>query len=212
MSLQHHLDAIFDAERQLRKAESALLAGAPTDVANLLASAVDSARGEANAREAELRLVRLADLCAQVPGPEMTDALVKILDDENPSVRVQAAEALVDVAYDRYAEVARAIERAVERGEGGPAMRELPWVIAEVAERGAASLLTRFLTHEDAEIAASAVDAIAQLGDPSALDALQALALDRRQVTVEDGDEEFDTTLGELAREAIEALHGLTSE
>ena len=92
-----------------------------------------------------LRLERLADLCAQVEGPEMADALIAILDDDAPSVRVQAAEALVDVGFERYAEVARAIERALARGEHGPAMQELPWVLCEIAEPSARPLIARFL-------------------------------------------------------------------
>lgn len=211
MSLQKHLDAIFDAERSLRKAERVLLAGAPAELSKLLAAAVDEARGHADRNEAELRLTRLADLCAQVPGPEMADALIRILDDENPSVRVQAAEALVDVAYDRYAEVARAIERVLARADDGPAMRELPWVIAEVAEPSAAALLKGFLPHREAEIVASAVEALAQLGDPSALPWLEKLKSDPRPVTIEEGDEELEATLGDLASEAIASLKSLST-
>ena len=54
-----------------------------------------------------MRLERLADLCAQVPGPEMTDALIDIMDYGKPPVRIAAGEALLDVAYEYYAEVAR---------------------------------------------------------------------------------------------------------
>ncbi|HEX2677699.1 MAG TPA: hypothetical protein VHM19_13700 [Polyangiales bacterium] len=208
MSLQEHLDAIFDADRALRKAEADLLAGPPAELAKLLASAVDSAKREKRPAEAELRMIRLSDLCAQVPGPEMADALLALLDEDGPSVRVQAAEALVDVAFDRYAEVARAIERALERGDAGPKMRELPWVIVEVAEPSAVPLLKRFLAHADAEIAASAVEAAASLGDPAILPALAKLKDDPRMVTVENGDEELEASLGELASEALVALGG----
>jgi HEAT repeat protein len=208
MSLQKHLDAIFDAERSLRKSEVELLAGQPREVVGLLSAAVDAAKQNANRGEAELRLIRLSDLCAQVHGPEMCDALIRVLDDENPSVRVQAAEAIVDVAYDRYAEVARAIERAIERGNQGHALRELPWVIAEVAEPSAVVLLKRFLSHEDPEIAASGIEAMASLGDPSAVPFLEKLTDDPRMVTIDDGEEESEATVGELASEAITALGG----
>ncbi len=208
MSLQKNLDAIFDAERSLRKAESELLAGPPHELAKLLKDAVAAAKQQPNRAEAELRMIRLTDLCAQVPGPEMADALIAILDDDHPSVRVQAAEALVDVAYDRYSEVARAVERAIEHGEQGVALRELPWVIAEVAEPSAVALLKRFLSHTDAEIAASAVEAMASLGDPSAVPHLEKLKNDTRMVTIEDGDEELEATLGDLASEAISSLAG----
>jgi HEAT repeat protein len=206
MSLKADLDAIFTAERQLRRAETSLLAGKPSDIEAVLTEAVAAARGEKDRAESELRLMRLADLCAQVPGPAMADALLHILDDENPAVRVQAAEALVDVAYDRYAEVARSVERALDSGKASTALRELPWVIAEVAEPSALSLLRRFLTHADAEVAASAVEALASLGDTDAIPALEKLKGDPRMVTIDDGEEEVQATLGELAREAIDTL------
>lgn len=206
MSLTDQLRAIFDAERALRQAESQLLQADHKSLEDLLSQAVAAAKAERDPYEAELRLTRLADLCAQVPGEAMADALLSILDEEQPSVRVQAAEALVDVAYDRYAEVARAIERALARNDDGPAMQELPWVLAEVAEPSAVPLVTRFLNHTNEEIVASAIEALTRLGDPQAVAALKKLVNDPRVVTVEEGDEEFTSTVGELASEAIEVL------
>jgi HEAT repeat protein len=206
MSPKDNLTAIFDADRALRKAEAQLVKADASALAELLALAVDEAKTLSDADESELRLVRLADLCAQVPGQPMANALVRILDEENPAVRVQAAEALVDVAYDRYVEVARAIEQALESGAEGPAMRELPWVLAEVGEPSAAKLISRFLGQETAEIVASAIEALAQLGDPSAVPALRKLQEDPREVTIDDGHEEQTSTIGELASEAVEAL------
>jgi HEAT repeat protein len=206
MSLTDQLRAIFDAERALRQAESQLLQADHKSLEDLLSQAVAAAKAERDPYEAELRLTRLADLCAQVPGEAMADALLAILDEEQPSVRVQAAEALVDVAYDRYAEVARAIERALTRNDDGPAMQELPWVLAEVAEPSAVPLVTRFLNHNNEEIVASAIEALTRLGDPQAVQALKKLVNDPRVVTVEEGDEEFTSTVGELASEAIEVL------
>lgn len=206
MSLTDQLRAIFDAERALRQAESQLLQADHKSLEDLLSQAVAAAKEERDPYEAELRLTRLADLCAQVPGEAMADALLSILDEEQPSVRVQAAEALVDVAYDRYAEVARAIERALERNDDGPAMQELPWVLAEVAEPSAVPLVTRFLNHKNEEVVASAIEALTRLGDPQAVAPLKKLVNDPRVVTVEEGDEEFTSTVGELASEAIEVL------
>ncbi len=206
MALERQLETIFDAERTLRTAETALMREDPKQVSRVLAAAVTAARALKDRPEAELRLTRLADLCAQVATPEMADALVQILDDESPAVRVQAAEALVDVAYERYAEVARGIERALANGKAYNALRELPWVVAEVAEPSAVGLITRFLDHPDGEVVGSAVEALASLGDPSAVPALSKLKDDPREVTIEDADEELDATLGELVREAIETL------
>ena len=173
--------------------------------AETLTAAIEEARGLSDRAEASMRLERLADLCAQVPGPTMSDALIRILDDDEPTVRVAAGEALLDVGYERYAEVARAIERALDRSANGAAMTELPFVIAEIGEPSALALLRRFLVHPDAEVVAAGVEALVQLGDPGAIADLEKLVDDEREVTLDDL-EDGDTTIGELAEAAIEEL------
>ena len=207
MSLADHLERIFESDRTLRKAESALLRDRGGDeLAALLQSETERALRMDDRTEATMRLERLADLCAQVPGPRMADALIAILNDQEPRVRVAAGEALRDVGYERYAEVARAIERALDRDEGGPAMAELPWVLAEIAEPSALPLIRRFLAHPNAEIVAAAIEAIAQLRDPEAVSDLQRFTDDARMVTIEDFEDDAKTTLGELAVDALEML------
>src|SRR5262245_48653113 len=150
MSLEKSLAEIFDADRALRSAERKLFTGKPNDVAAALVAAVTEAEKLTDREESAMRLTRLADLCAQVPGPATVDALIRILNDDDPSVRAEAGEALESVAYDLYAEVARAIERALERKVRGPAMMELPFLLAEVGEPSALPLIKRFLKHADA--------------------------------------------------------------
>ncbi|MFW5876542.1 MAG: HEAT repeat domain-containing protein [Myxococcota bacterium] len=200
------LHAIFDADRSLREAEARLLDRDPNQVADVLHRAVGEAIEMTDRAEATMRLERLADLCAQVPGPAMADALLAILDDEAPSVRVAAGEALLDVAYERYAEVARAVERALDAEKHGTAMDELPYILAEVGEPSALPLIRRFLEHPDADVIAAAIEALAQLGDPAAIPALERFADDERTVTFEEFEEETTSTLGELARDAIDLL------
>jgi len=136
----------------------------------------------------------------------MTDALIAILDDGEPRVRVAAGEALRDLGYERYAEVARGIERALDRNAEGIAMSELPWVLAEIAEPSALPLIRRFLDHPSAEVVAAAIEALAQLQDPEALADLERFVGDERIVTIEDFEDETKTTLGELAEDALEML------
>ena len=112
MSLPDELQRIFDADRVLHEAESVLLRKKDSEeLIALLRSETDSALRMEDRKEGTMRLERLADLCAQVPGPDMADALIAILNDEEPRVRVAAGEALRDLGYERYAEVARGIER-----------------------------------------------------------------------------------------------------
>jgi len=207
MSLPDELDRIFDADRALRNAESTLLAGRDSEqLMVLLEHETEHALHMADRKEGTMRLERLADLCAQIPGPRMTDVLIAILNDGEPRVRVAAGEALRDVGYERYAEVARGVERALDRDAAGLAMSELPWVLAEIAEPSALPLIRRFLDHPDADVVAAAIEALAQLQDPEALGDLERFVNDSRVVIIEDFDEETRTTLGELAADALQML------
>jgi HEAT repeat protein len=210
MSAKPLLDALFEADRQLREAEAALLASGRGDDADGLARelerAVDQAFALEDAVEASARLQRLADLCAQAQGPRTADTLLRILNHAAPEVRVAAGEALRDFAYDRYAEVARAIERASERQLSGPALAEVPWILAEIGEPSAVPLIGRLLRHPDVEVVASGIEALAELGDASGAELLQGLVKDRRVVQLEEDDTGYTTTIGELASEALSEL------
>jgi HEAT repeat protein len=207
MSLPDELQRIFDADRVLQKAESALLRKKSSEeLIALLERETESALQMEDRKEGIMRLERLADVCAQVPGPRMTDALIAILNDGEPRVRVAAGEALRDLGYERYAELARGIERALDRNAHGVAMSELPWVLAEIAEPSALTLIRRFLDHPSSDVAAAAIEALAQLADPEALPDLERFVGDSRVVLIEDFEDETKTTLGELAEDALEML------
>lgn len=207
MPLHDHLQAIFTADRTAREAEASLFTeGDDRALADLLGAATEEALSLAGREEAVLRLERLADLCAQVPGPRMVDALIAILGHDEPSVRVAAGEALLDVGYERYAEVARAIERALEAKTTGLAMNELPWVLSEIGEPSALPLIRRFLSHDEADVVAAAIEALAVLGEPDAVDDLTKLGDDPRVVSIDEFEHETTTTIGELARAAMAEL------
>jgi HEAT repeat protein len=213
MSLADELQSIFDADRALRTAESALLRKKGSEeLIALLERETNDALHMQDRKEGSMRLERLADLCAQVPGPRMADALITILNDGEPRVRVAAGEALRDLGFERYAEVARGIERALDAGVDGLAMSELPWVLAEIAEPSALPLVRRFLDHPSPDVVAAAIEALAQLQDPEAVADLERFAGDSRVVTIEDFEDETKTTLGELAKDALEMLGHPPSE
>ena len=204
------LEQLFDADRRVREAEASLLAVSSSsneDLEKLLERAADAAFELADREEGSARLIRLSDLCAQVQGPRMADTLLNILNHEDPQVRVAAGEALRDFAYDRYAEVARAVERLLARDAHGPALSEIPWILAEIAEPSAVPLIARCLKHKDAEVVASAIEALAEIGDAEAIALLEPLAKDKRVVDLDEGETAFSTTIGELAREAIGELN-----
>lgn len=201
------LEAIFDADRALRDAEGDFFEQADERVIGDLVAAVDEARELKDRDEATMRLERLADLCAQAPTPETIVAMIKIFDDPDPAVRVALGEALLDVAYDYYADVARTIETLLDKGHRGPSMAELPFVLAEVGEPSAIGFMRRFLEHPDAEVVAAAIEAAVELDAPELADAIRALESDTRRVQLDEGFEaETQATIGELAEEAIAAL------
>jgi len=207
MSAKQHLDQLFASDRAAREAEARLLeAGSPAELSRVLEEAVHTALALSDAFEASIRLTRLCDLCAQVQGQPMARALIEILGSDDAAVRVAAGEALRDFAYDRYAEVARAIESALDGELAGPAMEELPWVLAEVGEPSAVPLISRFLDHPDVDVVASAIEALAELGDPAAVVHLETLEGDERVAQIEEGEASYSATLGELAEEALSDL------
>ncbi len=205
MSAPDALARIFEADRQARAAEEDLLGEPSDDVAPLLAAAVEESLALDDDDESELRLRRLSDLCAQVPGPKMADALIRILDHHEPSVRAEAGEALLDVAYERFKEVAKAVERVLDRGHLGVAMQELPFVLTEIRDPDPIPLVARFLAHPEPAVVAAAIEAMAAYGDPSAAKHLEPLLDDEREATLEDVDE-GPTQIGELAAAALEEL------
>lgn len=206
MTLRDHLNDIFDADRRARDAEQRLLAeGDPTALSALLAEATDAALGLEDEDEAEVRLVRLADLCAQVPGPRMADALIAILDHPSARVRVEAGEALRDVAYERFKEVARAIERALDGKRQGQAMQELPFVLTEIHDPDPLPLMVRFLDHEDPNVVAAGIEALVDYGNPAAIKHIAKLVADEREATLDELDDE-PAAIGDLAREALDEL------
>ena len=207
MPLRSHLDTIFSADREARRAEARLLDEGDDDaLADLLARATREALDLGDGEEAILRLERLADLCAQIPGPAMVDSMIAILGHEEPSVRVAAGEALLDVGYERYAEVARGVERALEAGSRGPAMSELPYVLSEIGEPSALPLIRRFLDHPEADAVAAGIEALAMLGEPDAIADLSKLTGDARVVAIDEFEQETTATIGELAQAAIHEL------
>ncbi|MCA9618983.1 MAG: HEAT repeat domain-containing protein, partial [Myxococcales bacterium] len=102
--------------------------------------------------------------------------------------------------------------RALGRlGVGSNALVELPYLLTEIPEPGVVTLLAKFLAHDDPDGVAAAIEALVEVGDPSAVGALEKLRDDKRKTRL--GDEEEleggDVTVGELAEEAIQLLQAM---
>lgn len=210
-SLTDKIERLQRAEEEVRRLQDELLddaeAARPATLA-ALREAVLEGLGLGEGPEAAAALVPIAEVLGELDGPEVADLLVDLIGSEEAEVRLAAGSALQDLAFDRFREVAEAIERAASRLDGdSPALRELPFVIAEVGEPGGPRVLKGYLAHKEAEVVAAAIEALAMLGDPAGLPELRKLVRDPRTVQLEEeGFPEGQSSLGALAQEAIEMI------
>jgi hypothetical protein len=200
------LEALFDAERAAREAQQELADGDLSEVVPALERATREALAleKDDEDESSLRLVRIATVLGDLEGASVVDLLIDILGAADAETRQAAGVALSGLAFDRFKEVALGIERALTRvPSGSPALSELPYLLIEIPEPGINRLLARFLAHSSADAVAAAVEAIVEIGDPSALPLLEPLSGDARRVQLEDENgHEGDASIGELVAEA----------
>ena len=214
MAIADTLQALFDAERKSRELHASLRGEGDSALLPELAKATKVALAiEDDESEASIQLVRLALLLGDLEGAQTVDLLVDILGGASPEARIAAGEALEGLAFDRFKEVALGIERALERlPKNSAALTELPFLLAEVGEPGCAKLLGRFLQHDEAEVVASAIEALAELGDPAGIPLLAKLERDGRQVQLDDEEGGERVAIADLAHEAKEILEELAGD
>ena len=206
------LTALFEAERTARAHHASLRGERDTALVPEVRRATVEALALEDESEASIRLVRLALLLGDLEGPEVVDLLIDILGGVSPEARIAAGEALEGLAFDRFKEVAVGIERAIERlPKSSPALSELPFLLAEVGEPGCAKLLGRFLQHDNAEVVASAIEAMAELGDPAAIPLLSKMERDGRQVQLDEEEGGERVSIADLAHEAREILEEMAA-
>ncbi|KYF76369.1 HEAT repeat domain-containing protein [Sorangium sp. So ce388] len=209
-AIETTLNKLFDAERTARRLHDDLAAMPGDALLDVLTDAIAGAGRENDEDEAALRLVRIASLLGEHEGPRALDALIDVLASEHPEARQAAGEEIETLAYDRFKEVAQAIERALKRlPVGSSALPELPYLIAEVPEPGVPKLLGQFLSHKDPDAVAAAIETLVEIGDPAHAPLIQPLLEDKRTVELADDggdDATSEVTIGELAEEALGLL------
>lgn len=201
------LTRLFDAERSVRTLHRDAVAIPQKELLAAIGGAIDEAQKLERGEQA-LRLTRIAGVLGDLEGDKVADLLIDLLGSEEPEARGAAGEALQAHAYDRFKEVALAVERALKRlPAGNLALAELPYVIAEVPEPGVTKLLGLFLKHADPEAVAGALEAAVESLDEALAPAIAPLVDDKRRVQLDDEDGEGGlVTIGELAREAMSLL------
>ncbi len=210
-SIEATIAALFAAERKARRYHDQLTLRTDEERDEIIGevrNAIAEAAALDDSEEASLRLVCLARLLGELEGGDVVDALIDVLDVEHPEARNEAGEQLQGLAFERFKEVALGIERALERlGTGSPALVELPYILVEFPDVGAPVLLGKFLEHPDVDAVAAAIEALVEVGDPSAVKLLLPLQGDERTTTVGDDEQlQAEVSLGELVIEAIELL------
>ena len=202
------IEDLYAAERSVRALHVRISDSKEADQLAALTTATADALAVEDEEESSLRLVRLAELLGDLEGPKAADLLLDILGTDSLEARRSAGEALEDLAFDRFKELALAVERALERLPlGHAALTELPFLLSEVPEPGVRRLLGRFLSHRDPEAVAATIEAIVDHADVSAADLLLPLEKDTRKVEMEDEEgDEGHVTIGELATEARSLL------
>ncbi len=204
------LDALFKAERDLRKVSSQLLHAPHADLIDRIARSIVDARKQQSEEERALRLVCLTRVLRSVPGPKAVELLIDILNDDEEEARVAAGMMLEDMSSDRMGDVQRGLKRAIEQlPSGSIALCEIPFVALGLEDGDVISMLKPLLTHQDPEAVSAAIEALVELADPAAIALLEPLRNDARKIRMDDEStgESEDITVGDLASDAIDALH-----
>jgi HEAT repeat protein len=204
------LAELVAAESEVRRLHASLCRAPRALLLRALRAAVRHA-GQASFTPADLWLLCAARLFGELEEPEAVDGLIDVLGGESPEARVEAGEQLLGLGEARFDAVAAGAARALERlAPANPALRELPYVLAETMQPRAVAALRPWLRHGNPDVVAAAIESLATLADPSATPDLEPLLADGRLSVVDQGDaERLEATVGDLAAQAIELLQSI---
>jgi HEAT repeat protein len=216
-SVESALGELFQAEQKARDLADEIADAPPEIVLAVLTDAVAQARQLADENERVGRLDSVSKILGELGNSGAVDALIDILGSEEPEARHAAGVVLEDLSFERFKEVALGVERALENlPPDHLALSELPYILIEIPEPGVVKLVHRFLDHPNEEVAASAIEACVELGDPSSITKLSQLERDTRLVELEDAESDrgadASVTIGELAKEARLLLQSIEPE
>ncbi len=150
-------------------------------------------------------VLRCAEMMGELDSPAVAQTLAEGLGHANADVRLISGDALHHMAEHGLDRIMPAVESALE--DDGLRAEEMPFLLVDVEEPEVVRVVERFLSSPNAEVVASAIEALAELGDASAVDALEKLRGDTRKVSVdEDESPQADWTVGQLVEDAIDML------
>ncbi len=150
-------------------------------------------------------LVRVTEMLLFHGNDWTTQLLGKGLGHPNQDMRLLCGDAILHLAEEGIEFIMPVVEDALAKG--GLLAAEMPFLLTDVDHAEVPRVLERFLEHDSNDVAAAAIEALAEYGDPSCLPALEKLKDDARTVSVEeDGSKMAEWTVGQLAKDAIEML------
>jgi hypothetical protein len=210
-SAEEIIVAIFDAEHSVRRLHEELRHVDRAVLLRTMAAAVAASLREQNERDAVVQQTCLAQILGQLTGDAAVDLLIDLFGSEHPEPQQIAGEALEQLSFDRFKEVALGIERALVRlPQSSPARSGFPYLLEEVPEPGVAVLLGKMLHQVDADAVCAAVEMISDRKETSLIPELEALKSDPRLVDIDDDEGETDQVqLGLLVTEALAELNAL---
>jgi hypothetical protein len=203
--------ALFDAERSVRRLHEELRHVDRAVLIRTMAAAVTASLREQDERDAVIQQTCLAQILGQLTGDTAVDLLIDLFGSEHPEPQQIAGEALEQLAFDRFKEVALGIERALVRlPQSSPARSGFPYLLEEVPEPGVTILLGKMLKQVDADAVCAAVEMISDRKEISLIPELESLKSDPRLVDLDDDEGETDQVqLGLLVTEALAELNAL---
>jgi HEAT repeat protein len=149
-------------------------------------------------------LVRITEMLINYDSVAVAKLLGAGLGHPNPDVRLLSGDAMLHLTEEGLERIMPAVEDTLK--EGGLGAEEMPFLLTDVDDPEIPRVLERFLGQENADVVASAIEAIAEYGDPTSIPALEKLTGDTRPVSVEDNTDHADWTIGRLAEEAVDML------
>ncbi len=207
MTIKSKIDQIFDLDDKIRILKDEFSGFAANERQQVLVELFEEAlRETTDTSPVSLRTVRIVELLTDLPGKLCAAPLSLGLGHDNPDIRLLSAEALYQLADDELSQIEPAIAAALEKS--GPFAQEMLAVLVELDDPEVVAVIERFLALEDVETVSLAVEALVEVGEPSAVPSLQTLVEDTRVLSIgeDENDDTTEWTLGQLAKDAIEML------
>jgi HEAT repeat protein len=154
-----------------------------------------------------MALVRVAEMMSTLDNA--AEALVQGLSHPNEDVRQQFGSAIISIGSEYGVEaIIPAVDLVLKNND--LSTNEMPYILGWIEDPDIAPQIHRFLEVDNTGVVYAAIEAIVHVGDPDSIEALKKLVDDPRKVPLDDDiDDDIDddeTTIGNIAMEAIDLL------